>query len=337
MRHAVELAATLNCKLVALSSRWSIATEVVKIARQYQAEVIVIDVRTWPRDILPHFRTTELLSRTKFNRTTDTSQKRNLGLLLARLFGWRRVAFLDDDINIPDPDDLRLAAWLTEEYPGVGIAIDPTYPSYPDNSVVCHAYRDAGGDQGMFIGGGALAVGPESMDSFFPNIYNEDWFFLLDEEKLRSVTMTGRALQQPYDPYHRRRAQAEELGDCLAEGLFWLLDAGRTIKEADERYWAESLGRRLEFIAEVIRMVTGMRSDTRKAKMLASLQAAKGRCERIKPSLCTDFVTAWQEDRGRWRRHVDSCQAGVGEVTDVEKVLASLGLAGQSRYLTRGA
>jgi glycosyltransferase involved in cell wall biosynthesis len=334
MEHAIKLAAKLHCKLVALCSRSSIATEVVDVAKRYQADVIVIDVMTWSNGVLPRFATSKLLNRTEFWRTADTSHKRNLGLLLARLSGWQRVVFLDDDITIPDHEDLRMAAWLTDDYAGVGIEIDPRRPSFPDNSVVCHAYRDAGGDQGTFIGGGALAIGAESMNSFFPNIYNEDWFFLLGEETLRPVTMTGRAQQRPYDPYIRRRAESEELGDCLAEGLFWLLDAGRTIKEADERYWKESLTRRLAFIDEVSRMVNRMTGDDRKKlKMQASLLVAKRRCERITPKLCADYVKAWQRDRERWRWHVDNCQESLGALTDVEKVLSSLGLAERS-YLT---
>lgn len=339
MERAIKLAAKLHCALVALCSKWSIGTEVVKVARQHRAEVIVIDAGTLPAGLLPRFTTSALLSDTQYSRSsTDTSQKRNLGLLLARLYGWRRVVFLDDDIEIPDHEDLRMAAWLTEEFAAVGLAIDRNLPSFPDNSVVCHAYRDAGGDQGMFPGGGALAVGPEAIDSFFPNIYNEDWFFLLGEDSLRPVTMAGRALQQPYDPFlDRRRAQNEELGDCLAEGLFWLLDGGRSIKDADEAYWAEALRRRLEFIAEVVRMVTGMSGDTRKSlRMLDSLKAAKGRCQLITPRLCTDFVSAWQQDRARWRRHLDAMEDVHGGSKDVEKVLSSLGLTGQSRYLAVG-
>lgn len=337
MDHAIALAAKLRCTLVALCSQRSKAADVERIARRHKANAIVIDLKTWPPDILPNFATSELLAGTPFSRATDTSQKRNLGLLLACLTKWERVVFLDDDIVIPNSDDLLMAARLAEDYAGVGIEIDPVYPSFPDNSVVCHAYRDAGGDQGMFIGGGALAVGAESMNSFFPNIYNEDWFFLLNEEKLRPVTMTGRARQRPYDPYLRSRAQAEELGDCLAEGLFWLLDAGRTISDADERYWGESLDRRRKFIAEVRKMVTWMEGDARrKLKMYAALHEAERQRARIEPKHCANYVAAWRRDRERWRRHVDEHQQGLGDEPNVEKVVSSLGLAGQTRFVTPG-
>ena len=36
-------------------------------------------------------------------RVSDLSTKRNLGLLLARLNGWNKIAFLDDDITLRDP------------------------------------------------------------------------------------------------------------------------------------------------------------------------------------------------------------------------------------------
>ena len=55
--------------------------------------------------------------------------------------------------------------------------------------MVCHAIRDTGGKQGTFVGGGALAVAVDRVDSFFPDIYNEDWFYLLrDDGRLRPVT-----------------------------------------------------------------------------------------------------------------------------------------------------
>jgi hypothetical protein len=55
--------------------------------------------------------------------------------------------------------------------------------------------------------------------SFFPDIYNEDWFYLLDDDRLRPVTLVGEAIQPAYDPYRDPcRAQVEESGDDLAEG-----------------------------------------------------------------------------------------------------------------------
>jgi hypothetical protein len=304
---AIELAGKLRCTLVALCSRWASAHEVAWRVRGRGVKLIAIDVSDLPEGVVASFATDRVLAGTRFDRRTDTSLKRNLGLLLARLIGWRRVVFLDDDIRVPEPMDVCMAAGLTTHYAGVGLAIN----GMPDNSVVCHAFRAAGGLQDVFVGGGALAVGAKSMTSFFPNIYNEDWFFLLDDDGLRRTTITGRAVQQPYDPYREGRARGEELGDCLAEGLFWLLDNGRSPRDATLDYWRDFLFRRVEFITDVIGMVERTVGGPQQHRMLQALKAARGRCHSIRPELCARYVNAWRADRVTWRAHVEEVYRGV--------------------------
>ncbi|PSL56912.1 hypothetical protein B0I31_103672 [Saccharothrix carnea] len=304
LAHVVALAGHHRCTLVVLCSRRASAAAATALAERAGVEVIAVDVADVPRKLLPPFRTTSMLRGGRFDRRTDTSLKRNLGLLLAAVSGWERVVYVDDDVVIPQPDDLRTAAGLLDTFTGVGLSVG----GYPDNSVVCHAYREAGGDQDTFIGTGALAVGRESFTSFFPNIYNEDWFFLLGETGLAPSAVTGQALQKPYDPYRdTMRARTEELGDCLAEGLFGLLDAGRGLTEAGAGYWRWFLGRRRRFIDEVI----GMVGDTQpngpaRDRMIAALKAARGRNRLIEPQLCVDYLTAWRADREVWREHVEA-------------------------------
>lgn len=299
---AIELAAKLKATLVALCSKWSSADEVAALVTRRGVKLIAINVSELPAGVVPSFETDRVLAGTRFARWTDTSLKRNLGLLLARLIGWERIVFLDDDITIPEATDLRDAAALTDHYAGVGLAID----GMPDNSVVCHAFREAGGKQDMFIGGGALAIGTKSMTSFFPNIYNEDWFFLLDDDGLRPTTITGKAVQKKYDPFREDRAKKEELGDSLAEGLFWLLDNGRSLRDATAEHWRGFLRDRAEFITDVIRMAEGMNGDPDlRKRILLALKAARGRCQYIKPELCVQYLDAWRGDRIIWRHHIE--------------------------------
>ncbi len=201
---------------------------------------------------LPDWETSRLLAGTVFAGRTDVSAKRNLGLLLSHLLGWSRVLFLDDDIHGLNPDDVRRASGLLDTHNAVGLSIG----GFPDNSVVCHAYRQAGGRQQSFIGGGALTVQVKRSNSFFPDIYNEDWFFLLDGDKgIQPVARTGEVRQYPYDPFRNPdRARAEELGDVLAEGLYWLLDQGRSIMDADQAHWSWFLPKRKRFIEHVLRL-----------------------------------------------------------------------------------
>ncbi|MEU4443883.1 hypothetical protein AB0K14_10600 [Actinosynnema sp. NPDC050801] len=323
LENVVALAKHHRCTLVTLCSRRSSADAATALAERAGVEIVATDIAEAPLDLLPPFRTTAMLRGGRFDRRTDTSLKRNLGLLLAAVAGWERVVYVDDDVVIPRPDDLGDAVGLLDRFTGVGLTVG----GYPDNSVVCHAYREAGGDQDTFIGTGALAIGRESFTSFFPNIYNEDWFFLLDDTGLSPSAVTGLAVQQPYDPYRdTMRARTEELGDCLAEGLFGLLDTGHGLTDATAGYWRWFLGQRRRFIEEVITMVADTRPDgADKLRMIAALKAAGGRNRLIEPQLCVDYLTAWRADRLVWRDHVETTRRRHGG-QPVPKLLADLGL-----------
>jgi hypothetical protein len=238
-----------------------------------------------------------------FERRTDVSTKRNLALVLSHMLRWKRVVFLDDDIRVPSPGDLRQAVGLLNPHAAVGLGIG----GFPDNSTVCHAFREAGGWQETFIGGGALAVDAKRNRSFFPNVYNEDWFFVLDAGKrLQSVATVGQVLQYPYDPYRVERARAEEFGDVLAEGTFWLLDHGKPASDGDLAHWRDFLAHRKQFIEQVQDMVerTASISVPVRMRMGEALRAALGRCERITPDLCLDYMKALAADQERWQRHI---------------------------------
>lgn len=266
-------------------------------------ELIAIDVPGSADLRLPELETSRLLAGTIFERRTDVSTKRNLGLLLSHLLRWKHVVFLDDDIQVPHPADLGKATSLLSTHAAVGLGIG----GFPDNSVVCHAFRDAGGSQETFIGGGALAVNVDRNRTFFPNVYNEDWFFVLDAAKgLQSVATVGQVFQDAYDPYLPERARAEELGDVLAEGTFWLLDQGRSASDGDLGHWREFLAKRKRFIEQVQGMVertTDPASVERQPKAEA-LDAALARLAEITPELCVDYMKALAVDQERWQAHV---------------------------------
>ena len=324
LRQAIALADQLGCTLLVLCSKLAKAPDAAKAGKESRVSIVAIDTDSLPSGLVPNFKTSAVLRGNRFNRRTDTSIKRNLGLLLAEVAGWERIVFLDDDITVPRPDDLLDAAGLLASHAAVGLSNG----GYPDNSVVCHAYRETGGPQDTFIGGGALAVGAASFTSFFPNIYNEDWFFLLDDDRLRPSTVTGLAVQSPYDPFSDvRRARSEELGDCLAEGVFSLLDTGGRVQDADARYWRGFLDKRRRFIDDVLCRVQSADNDlAEKARMIAALKAARGRNQFIEPELCVDYLRVWRTDRDLWRRHLDEIGRKHGHGMTLDKVLADLGL-----------
>jgi hypothetical protein len=301
--HAAELAALLRCPLVTLhSGKWTSARSAAERLASL-TDLLAIDVPDPGLLRLPDFATTRLPP-SKFTRQTDTSAKRNLALMLSHRLGWQRIIFLDDDIFVDNVDDLRTAAGLLSTYNAVGLSIG----GFPDNSVVCHAYRAVGGAQQSFIGGGALAVELTRNQSFFPKIYNEDWFYLLDAEKgLQQLAVTGAVRQRPYDPFRSpERARSEEFGDVLAEGVFWLLDQGRSLAEADRDHWRDFLARRDRFIDRVLTSTrTAPLDEGERKRMIAALRAAKVRLAQITPALCRGYLRALADDQRRWQRHIE--------------------------------
>jgi hypothetical protein len=301
---AAALALSLRCTLVTLHSKqWTSAAKAAqRVSRA--VDLIAIDVPDAASLRLPSWETSRLLTGTVFASQADLSAKRNLGVLLGRMLGWSRVLFLDDDITELNPDDVRRASGLLDTHNAVGLQVG----GFPDHSVVCHAYRQAGGSQQSFVGGGALAVHLERNDSFFPDIYNDDWFFLLDGDKgIQSVGITGKVRQYPYDPFRTPdRARAEELGDVLAEGIYWLLDQGRSIRDADRAHWTRFLGKRRQFIRHVLQMVEqdGTIWPAEKARRVAALKGSLGRLALITPDLCEKYLRAWMSDRLQWHRHL---------------------------------
>jgi hypothetical protein len=301
---AAALARSLSCTLVTLhSKRWTSAAGAAQ-RLQRTVDLIAVDMPDAAQLRLPDWETSRLLAGTVFARQTDISAKRNLGLVLSRLLGWSRVLFLDDDITELNPDDIRRASGLLDTHDAVGLQVI----GFPDNSVVCHAYRDAGGNQQSFIGGGALTVHLERASSFFPDIYNDDWFFLLGEKRIQPVAVTGRARQYPYDPFRNPdRARGEELGDVLAEGIYWLLDQNKSILDADEAYWSRFLKKRRSFIERVLHMVqqTDKLDSAGKARRIEALKGALGRLALITPALCKNYLHAWAADRQQWHRYLE--------------------------------
>ncbi|GLY02588.1 MULTISPECIES: hypothetical protein [Actinoplanes] len=298
---AGRIAGELGCALLVLCSMGSYAARVVEhLAGRPSLRVVAVDFPPDGVSRLPVLETSTVLGRSRLQRRADTSAKRNLGLALARTAGWRNVVFLDDDIIIPDAADLERAAAMLTTHDVVGLRVG----GFPDNSVVCHANRETGAEQDTFIGGGALVVPAHRTESFFPEIYNEDWFFLLGDTALRRVGQVGVAVQKPYDPFaDPDRARGEEFGDVLAEGVFARLDDGLPIG-ADDAYWAEFLADRLHLIRTIEARIPAPPVTERDSQMVEALSAAKGRLQYIQPKDCVRYIEAWQRDRATWRSFV---------------------------------
>ncbi len=300
---AIALAGDVGCALVVLCTTAEQAALARRECRALAGEVLVTHVPPSAPGTLPAYPACrDPGAEAEPGCHVDIARKRNVGLLLARLRGWRTVLFLDDDIRDMTASAVARAATLTSRFQAAGFRI----AHYPDNSVVCHAHRLAGGGQGVFPGGSALVIDVDRSDTLFPPVYNEDWLFLFDAAQRRSVTVAGALSQLEYRPFaHPGRAASEEFGDVIAEGLYRLLHEGAAVADATAGYWRRTLERRSALIDHIAdRLLLAEHDAPSAAAALNSLAAARKRLADITDLDCLSFVLAWRADIERWRDHL---------------------------------
>jgi hypothetical protein len=254
------------------------------------------------------------------------STKRNLALILARTAGWRTILLIDDDIEEITAELAQTAANRLGSAAAIGITI----ANWPDNSVVCHANRITGGQQDVFVGAPALVLDVNADLTFFPRVYNEDWLFSYDLLSAGQVGRIDRASQLRYDPFaDLRRAEAEEFGDLVAEGLMASLhDSWSSRPPSDASYWRDFITARHVFIDRIRNRST---QDPASAgqEIRESLTAAQQRLGTITPEACASFVIRWRHDVQCWRARFDS----IVTASDLPAAATSLGLTLRSRSI----
>jgi hypothetical protein len=259
------------------------------------------------------------------DRCNDVGVKRNFGLQVGVMFGWQSVLFIDDD-NSPahgdvtfDEDGLLNARSLLAENRAT-MAIGWAAENFSDNSVIGHARRHCGDEQEVFVGGGALLVRCSVDVPFFPDIYNEDWLFLIalalrSSDPARALVSAGRVDQEPYQPFTERRARSEEAGDVIAEALMNRLEDGRGRQlNLTPAEWRAVLKARSKLITDLrrknlaIAQANPQTSDSRKkAKRIERvLWAAFRASRRLRAEDLHLYVKTWLEDDHVWGHHLRS-------------------------------
>jgi len=332
----VTLARAVNCQLVVLCSLKAQAAEVNELlALRNFTQAVIVDLPegyTLPKLYLDTAKPSSLdLPDSCVNPNGDLSTKRNIGLLLARMAGWERIFFLDDDIRDLDASDLREAATMLGPYCAVGMrAVD-----FPDNSVVCHGHRKTGGYQDVFISGSVLAVHCAEAVAFFPEIYNEDWFFFYHAAEAGRLGQHRRdATQLCYDPFaDPRRAAGQEFGDVMAEGLYGLLHYRTGADRATSDYWQTFLESRMRFLEAVLARSERVEPFLRK-RITSSVETAMAWSRRIKPSMCEHYIALWKKDLDTWEQRLKDAPTGLSAKVALREL--DLMPSGRSAYALAG-
>jgi hypothetical protein len=322
------------------------------LARHFGAELVILcsqlaERKTFPKDLvaslgvrvtvesmltesieyglLPDFRTSRHeLASNRWTKPRDVADKRNIALVKAKQRHWKTVLFLDDDVYAPPRGDdeagepfgkRSLTRALRAVHAGAHDVVGWTMTNFPDNSVVCHARGIAGLPQDRFISGGALLVKIFDGMPFFPRIYNEDWLFLhpyLQRRAQVPVAGPGTIRQRVYEPFTKVRAQSEELGDMLAEGLFGALSDALD----DERlhsldYWIEVVRSRRMMIKDVLgKLVVQADGPSERRRIPKARKAVRAALqvhqseptEDVWAMMILGYLDAWREDQEEWSR-----------------------------------
>jgi hypothetical protein len=347
---AVELALAHQCLLVVICSREAKIEEFpADLAERLGLLLILTSLKDCDPEWLPTLKCTDH-KLSKLRRSNDVGSKRNIGLALAVSLGWEYLLLVDDDIQSAADGPTLNANHLTrtlsvmQNDPQLE-AIGWTLEDYDDNSVVGHARPLADLPQGIFIGGGALLLrcGPEL--PFFPDIYNEDWLFLIAlaggaRDYKKALGLGGRVHQRSYEPFRPARARSEEVGEIIGECLMNLLEdhGPRYARALTPGYWRRSLSNRwklLQLIKERVRRLptqagggsTGARAAIDPADrrhLVDSMTAAQDVHKEVRPMELLDFVRAWRDDEEIWQQHLRKLEGGLSLVSDPKVVVKAL-------------
>lgn len=316
LNYAVGLAKENDCCLVVLCSGQAHAVEVISLCVDFAVQCIAINIPSNYTHPLLTGLTTNMFPEAIYGREQNNlALKRNIGLLLGRMAGSVKMLFLDDDIS----DLYGFAEVMAINDHASGFLMT----GFPDNSVIRHAERLSGVEPGVSLSGGALVVNPSKVTVFFPNIYNEDWFFLHDTLMRTPPTLAGTALQQPYDPFRDpMRAVSEEFGDVLAEGIVQLRVAGVECQDANTNDWQSILTQRKMLINNTVKRLTPRKTEANVQAALLSLAVAQARLADIRPETCIEYIAAWRRDIEWWREQVTLLPSGL----TIELAVKTLGL-----------
>ncbi|HST67239.1 MAG TPA: hypothetical protein VLM05_18830 [Mycobacteriales bacterium] len=317
-----ELGAALGVPVLVMCSGRARPHEVIDQAATVRGtQCTAVDVGDLAAgDVLPQLRTSEFPEAIDHS-YGDLSLKRNLGLIVGKLAGWPSLLFLDDDIHGLSGARVRKAVGALEHHTAVGMPAE----DFPDNSVVCHARRYLPEEkQDVFVSGSALAVNLERANSFFPEIYNEDWLFLAPHVDGRKVAASGRVRQDFYNPFDvPERASKQEFGDVLAEGIFSHLHVGRLHDRLPPSYWRAFLDNRAALVRQAIRHYRKQAARNVLARdTVQSLKHSLAAHSVINPRILIDYVAAWQADQRTWRDYY----SGLSQIGDLRRALAHQGL-----------
>ncbi len=220
----------------------------------------------------------------------DLSLKRNFALWYSKNKTYERVLLVDDDIRGLTQDKLNLGNKYLEKYIISGCFVD----DFLDTSVVGHFELMYGANKYIFLGGSFLFINVVKARGFFPNIYNEDWLFMLEHVLDHSICSFGTIQQMPYNPFNdKNRALFQEFGDIVCGGLYELISADTYDLRYNYHIWKEIISERRQLL-ELLKQHFSQPTYQQLINAIIDVNVT------ITPDDCLIFVGDWETDTVAW-------------------------------------
>jgi hypothetical protein len=132
----------------------------------------------------------------------------------------------------------------------------------------------------------------------------------------------ARCKKLPYDPFEDvGRAERQEFGDVLAEGLYALLHFGSDISAVTGRFWNEFLAARKRFLEEIVRRADSVAPEVGQ-NIVRAVQTAMLRLMPLQPQELDDYINAWRDDLCVWAERLETAP----RVSSLDEALEMLAL-----------
>jgi hypothetical protein len=288
---------------------------------------------------------------------SNLSLKRLFGYAVGRQVGWKKQAFVDDDIRLGSSwkDKGARTLYLLSQSLEVNEYAGPRCAGYPDKAVDDHArdrivHHHASvriSDPSLLragnISGNSFAVNVEKARFFSPpENYNEDLIGTHDSYLQGKVAIVNDAYYQAsFDPFKDpNRGKYETFGEFMYEGLYRA--KGFNVDFSDSRYWDRVVASQNSQIAYMLKALDTPQDrgnfgymtilpeyeEGEKEKIRASLETILDTGEQIKGRMCADYYTVMRDDEARWGKYVDN----LPPARTVEDAIGRLGLTAYASH-----
>lgn len=346
LRQSMSIAEALGIDFVLLCSGGCKRQNAEKIARKFtRLTWVITDGPFHYDDYSPNFKSST--ASFLYEDSDDRAAKRNFGLKFGRLVGWDVVIFMDDDVTVSKEYICKVLDLHRE---GASIVASNSR-HYPDNSVVVAAFRESNSSTPVdaYLTSQVLLVDlKQAHFAFFPHLYNEDWLFILPYILSKDdVAWAGAVPQDRYNPFTKKRAANEEVGDLIAEGLMRLamevLEDSKgqeklldeLVRRADTVFWEREILKRTVFIYNLLQVQDYAKRNVIRNRRISqslrySLQALLGSMhyEGLDPRAIAAWIQAWRSDLDAWTVQLKRIENGVS----IDKALKELDAAERATW-----